>query len=33
MDFLGLRNLTVIKDCLKIIKEAHGAFEVDHRAS
>lgn len=28
MDFLGLRNLTVIKDCLKIIKEAHGV-EVD----
>jgi DNA polymerase III subunit alpha len=24
MDFLGLRNLTVIKDCLRIIKEARG---------
>jgi len=28
MDFLGLRNLTVIKDCLKIIKESRGV-EVD----
>lgn len=28
MDFLGLRNLTVIKDCLKIIKESRG-IEVD----
>ncbi|MFN8612567.1 MAG: DNA polymerase III subunit alpha [Vulcanimicrobiota bacterium] len=28
MDFLGLRNLTVIKDCLKIIKEYRG-FDVD----
>ena len=24
MDFLGLRNLTIIKDCLKIIKKLHG---------
>ena len=28
MDFLGLRNLTIIKDCLKIIKKIHGV-EVD----
>jgi DNA polymerase-3 subunit alpha len=28
MDFLGLRNLTIIKDCLKIIKKIHG-IEVD----
>ena len=24
MDFLGLKNLSVIKDCIKIIKELHG---------
>lgn len=24
MDFLGLKNLTIIKDCLKLIKEKHG---------
>jgi len=31
MDFLGLRNLTVIKDCLKIIKEAHNIeIDIDH---
>ena len=24
MDFLGLRNLTIIKDCLQIIKKLHG---------
>ncbi len=28
MDFLGLRNLTIIKDCLKIIKKLHGT-EID----
>ena len=28
MDFLGLRNLTIIKDCLKIIKKIHGV-EID----
>ena len=28
MDFLGLRNLTIIKDCLKIIKKIHGE-EID----
>jgi len=28
MDFLGLRNLTVIKDCLKIMKESRG-IELD----
>jgi len=24
MDFLGLKNLSIIKDCIKIIKELHG---------
>ncbi|MBC8112578.1 MAG: DNA polymerase III subunit alpha, partial [Verrucomicrobia bacterium] len=24
MDFLGLRNLTIIRDCLKLIKQNHG---------
>ena len=24
MDFLGLKNLSIIKDCVKIIKEIHG---------
>ena len=24
MDFLGLRNLTIIKDCVKIIQKIHG---------
>jgi len=28
MDFLGLRNLTIIKDCVKIIKKLHGE-EID----
>ncbi|GAB3509880.1 DNA polymerase III subunit alpha [Emticicia fontis] len=28
MDFLGLRNLTIIKDCLRMIKENHGV-EID----
>jgi len=28
MDFLGLRNLTIIKDCLKIIKKIHDV-EID----
>jgi DNA polymerase-3 subunit alpha len=28
MDFLGLRNLTIIKDCLKIIKKLHDT-EID----
>jgi DNA polymerase-3 subunit alpha len=28
MDFLGLKTLTLIKDCLKIIKERH-AIEID----
>ena len=28
MDFLGLRNLTIIKDCVKIIKHIHGV-EID----
>lgn len=28
MDFLGLRNLTVIKDCLRILKESRG-IELD----
>jgi DNA polymerase-3 subunit alpha len=28
MDFLGLRNLTIIKDCLKLIKSIHGV-EID----
>ncbi len=28
MDFLGLRNLTIIKDCLKIIKKLHN-IEID----
>ena len=28
MDFLGLRNLTIIKDCLKIVKKIH-AVEID----
>ena len=28
MDFLGLRNLTIIKDCLKIIKSLHS-IEID----
>ena len=28
MDFLGLRNLTIIKDCIKIIQKIHGV-EID----
>ncbi|MAO71159.1 MAG: DNA polymerase III subunit alpha [Flavobacteriales bacterium] len=28
MDFLGLKNLSIIKDCVKIIKEIHG-LEID----
>ena len=28
MDFLGLKNLSIIKDCIKIIKELHG-IEID----
>jgi len=28
MDFLGLKNLSIIKDCVKIIKELHG-IEID----
>ena len=24
MDFLGLKNLSIIKDCIKIIQELHG---------
>ena len=24
MDFLGLKNLSIIKDCVKIIQELHG---------
>ena len=28
MDFLGLKNLSIIKDCIKIIKEIHGV-EID----
>lgn len=28
MDFLGLKNLTIIRDCLKLIKEKHGV-EID----
>ena len=30
MDFLGLKNLTIIKDCLKIIKHLHQK-EIDIR--
>ncbi len=30
MDFLGLRNLTIIKDCVKLIKKIHGTtIDVD----
>ncbi|HJM16054.1 MAG TPA: DNA polymerase III subunit alpha, partial [Flavobacteriales bacterium] len=30
MDFLGLKNLSIIKDCIKIIKELHGtAIDID----
>ena len=30
MDFLGLRNLTIIKDCLRMVKENHGrVFDID----
>lgn len=32
MDFLGLRNLTAIKDCLDIIKKNKG-IEVDLKIS
>lgn len=33
MDFLGLRNLTIIKDCLRMIKENHGIeIEIDEIA-
>jgi len=28
MDFLGLKNLSIVKDCIKIIKELHGT-EID----
>ena len=31
MDFLGLRNLTIIKDCLKIIKKLHNTdIDIDN---
>ena len=31
MDFLGLRNLTIIKDCLKIIKKLHNvSVDIDN---
>ncbi|MCR5501703.1 MAG: DNA polymerase III subunit alpha [Lachnospiraceae bacterium] len=31
MDFLGLRTLTVIRDCLKLVKEQHGvSIDIDH---
>lgn len=29
MDFLGLRNLTIIKECLRLIKQNHGGLFVD----
>ena len=30
MDFLGLRNLTVIKDCVDMIKESDPDFDIDN---
>ena len=31
MDFLGLRNLTIIKECLRLIKQNHGkTIEIDN---
>ena len=30
MDFLGLRNLTVIRDALELIRENHGAVSYTH---
>ncbi len=31
MDFLGLKNLTIIKDCVKIIKQIHGvSIDIDN---
>ena len=31
MDFLGLRNLTIIKDCQKIIQKLHGlSIDIDN---
>ncbi|QIP16085.1 DNA polymerase III subunit alpha [Spirosoma aureum] len=29
MDFLGLRNLTIIKECLRLIKQNHGGFFIN----
>ena len=29
MDFLGLRNLTIIKECLRLIRQNHGGFLID----
>ncbi|GAB3338687.1 DNA polymerase III subunit alpha [Larkinella ripae] len=29
MDFLGLRNLTIIKECLRLIRQNHGGFFIN----
>ncbi|MBC3783933.1 DNA polymerase III subunit alpha [Spirosoma utsteinense] len=29
MDFLGLRNLTIIKECLRLIRQNHGGFLIN----
>ncbi|QMW03807.1 DNA polymerase III subunit alpha [Spirosoma foliorum] len=29
MDFLGLRNLTIIKECLRLIRQNYGGFLID----